>query len=140
MITSSADINDRLDGTDSQRAYDLAAAHMPSVTGLSTAVVFKTNDLASTAAVIDEIRALPRIDHVDSPTRPSRTGWSRRHLVRGGVVHEDRPTDDRGHSGGDREDRRGASVDAHCRSPSAVIRSSMATCPRPKASVWPQPS
>ena len=67
MVTSSADINDRLDGTDSQRAYDLAAAHMPSVTGLSTTVVFKTNDLASTAAVVDEIRALPRIDHVDSP-------------------------------------------------------------------------
>jgi putative drug exporter of the RND superfamily len=67
MVTSSADIDDRLDGSDSQRAYDLAAAHMPSVSGLSTAVVFKTNDLASTAAVIDEIRALPRIDHVDSP-------------------------------------------------------------------------
>ncbi|MEP7115387.1 MAG: MMPL family transporter, partial [Ilumatobacteraceae bacterium] len=67
MVTSSADINDRLDGSDSQRAYDLAAAHMPSVSGLSTAVVFKTTDLASTAAVIDEIRALPRIDHVDSP-------------------------------------------------------------------------
>ena len=31
-ITSSADINDRLDGSDSQRAYDLAAAHMPSAT------------------------------------------------------------------------------------------------------------
>jgi putative drug exporter of the RND superfamily len=67
MVSSSADINDRLDGSDSQRAYDLAAAHMPSVSGLTTAVVFKTNDLASTAAVIDEIRALPRIDHVDSP-------------------------------------------------------------------------
>jgi putative drug exporter of the RND superfamily len=67
MVTSSADINDRLDGSDSQRAYDLAAAHMPSVSGLNTAVVFKTNDLASTAVVIDEIRALPRIDHVDSP-------------------------------------------------------------------------
>src|SRR6478752_2839724 len=57
MVTSSADINDRLDGSDSQRAYDLAAAHMPSVSGLSTAVVFKTNDLNSTAAIIDEIRA-----------------------------------------------------------------------------------
>ena len=66
-VTSSADINDRLDGSDSQRAYDLAAAHMPSVTGLTTAVVFKTDNLASTAAVVDEIRALPRIDHVDSP-------------------------------------------------------------------------
>ena len=67
MITSKADVNDRLDGSDSQRAYDLAAAHMPSATGFSTSVVFKTNDLASTTAVIDEIRALPRIDHVDSP-------------------------------------------------------------------------
>jgi RND superfamily putative drug exporter len=67
MVTSSADINDRLDGTDSQRAYDLAAAHMPSVSGLRTTVVFKATDLASTAAVVDEIRALPRIDHVDSP-------------------------------------------------------------------------
>jgi putative drug exporter of the RND superfamily len=67
MVTSSADINDRLDGSDSQRAYDLAAEHMPSVSGLSTAVVFKTNDLSTTAAVIDEIRALPRVDHVDSP-------------------------------------------------------------------------
>ena len=67
MVTSSADINDRLDGSDSQRAYDLAAAHMPSVTGLSTTVVFKTDNLASTAAVLDEIRALPRIDHVDGP-------------------------------------------------------------------------
>jgi RND superfamily putative drug exporter len=67
MVTSSVDIEDRLDGSDSQRAYDLAAAHMPSVSGLSTAVVFKTTDLDSTAAVIDEIRALPRIDHVDSP-------------------------------------------------------------------------
>ncbi|HEY0518754.1 MAG TPA: MMPL family transporter, partial [Ilumatobacteraceae bacterium] len=67
MVHTNADINDRLDGSDSQRAYDLAAAHMPSVTGLSTAVVFKTNDLASTTAFIDEIRALPRIDHVDSP-------------------------------------------------------------------------
>ena len=67
MITSSVDINDRLDGSDSQRAYDLAEAHMPSVSGLNTAIVFKTDDLASTAAVIDEIRALPRIDHVDSP-------------------------------------------------------------------------
>ncbi len=67
VVTSSAGINDRLDGTDSQRAYDLAEAHMPSVSGLRTAVVFKSNDLASTAAVIDEIRALPRIDHVDSP-------------------------------------------------------------------------
>ena len=67
MVTSSADINDRLDGSDSQRAYDLAADHMPSVTGIGTTVVFKTNDLASTAAVVDEIRALPRIDHVDSP-------------------------------------------------------------------------
>ena len=75
MITSSADINDRLDGSDSQRAYDLAAAHMPSVTGLSTPVVFKTNDLGSTAAVIDEIRALPRIDHVDSPVdHPEQVG------------------------------------------------------------------
>ena len=55
MVTSSVDINDRLDGSDSQRAYDLAAAHMPSVSGLNTAVVFKTNDLNSTAAVIDEI-------------------------------------------------------------------------------------
>jgi RND superfamily putative drug exporter len=67
MVTSSADINDRLDGSDSQRAYDLAAAHMPSVTGIGTTVVFKTNDLASTSAVVEEIRALPRIDHVDSP-------------------------------------------------------------------------
>ena len=67
MVTSSADINNRLDGSDSQRAYDLATAHMPSITGISTAVVFKTDDLASTAAVVDEIRALPRIDHVDSP-------------------------------------------------------------------------
>ena len=92
MVTSSADINDRLDGSDSQRAYDLAAAHMPSVSGLSTAVVFKTNDLESTAAVIDEIRALPRIDHVDSPHRSSRTGRSRRHLVRRGVVPAYRPT------------------------------------------------
>ena len=40
---------------------------MPSVTGFGSTVVFKTNDLASTAAVVDEIRALPRIDHVDSP-------------------------------------------------------------------------
>ncbi|HEX2782617.1 MAG TPA: hypothetical protein VHN36_03455, partial [Ilumatobacteraceae bacterium] len=47
-ITSSADINDRLDGSDSQRAYDLAAAHLPSVTGFSASVVFKTNDLGST--------------------------------------------------------------------------------------------
>ena len=67
MVKSSVDINDRLDGSDSQRAYDLAEAHMPSVSGLNTAVVFKTSDLNSTAAVIDEIRALPRIDHVDSP-------------------------------------------------------------------------
>src|SRR3954454_24738950 len=67
MVHTSADINNRLDGSDSQRAYDLAAAHMPSITGMSTPVVFKTNDLASTAAVVDEIRALPRIDHVDSP-------------------------------------------------------------------------
>ena len=75
MVTSTADINDRLDGSDSQRAYDLAAAHMPSVTGLSTAVVFKTNDLASTTAVIDQIRALPRIDHVDSPVdHPEQVG------------------------------------------------------------------
>jgi RND superfamily putative drug exporter len=75
MITSSADINDRLDGSDSQRAYDLAATHMPSVAGLSSAVVFKTNDLASTTAVVDEIRALPRIDHVDSPVdHPEQVG------------------------------------------------------------------
>jgi putative drug exporter of the RND superfamily len=67
MVHTNADINDRLDGSDSQRAYDLAAAHMPSVTGFSTTVVFKTNDLASTAAVVDEIRKLPRIDHVDGP-------------------------------------------------------------------------
>jgi putative drug exporter of the RND superfamily len=74
-IHSSADINDRLDGSDSQRAYDLATAHMPSVSGLSSPVVFKTNDLASTAAVIDEIRALPRIDHVDSPVdHPEQVG------------------------------------------------------------------
>ena len=92
MVTSSADVNDRLDGTDSQRAYDLAEAHMPSVSGLSTTVVFKTNDLASTAAVIDEIRALPRIDHVDSPIdHPEQVGPGR-HLVRRGVVHEERPT------------------------------------------------
>ena len=52
MVTSSAGINDRLNGSDSQRAYDLATAHMPSVTGLSTAVVFKTNDIGSTAAVM----------------------------------------------------------------------------------------
>ena len=75
MITSKADVNDRLDGSDSQRAYDLAAAHMPSATGFSTSVVFKTNDLASTTAVIDEIRALPRIDHVDSPVdHPEQVG------------------------------------------------------------------
>ena len=75
MVHSSADINNRLEGSDSQRAYDLAAAHMPSITGLSTAVVFKTNDLASTAAVVDEIRALPRIDHVDSPVdHPEQVG------------------------------------------------------------------
>jgi putative drug exporter of the RND superfamily len=67
MVTTSADINNRLDGSDSQRAYDLATAHMPSITGISTAVVFKTDNLASTTAVVDEIRALPRIDHVDSP-------------------------------------------------------------------------
>ena len=67
MVTSTADINDRLDGSDSQRAYDLAAAHMPSVTGISTTVVFKTTDLQLTAAVVDEIAALPRIDHVDGP-------------------------------------------------------------------------
>ncbi|HEY7625684.1 MAG TPA: MMPL family transporter [Ilumatobacteraceae bacterium] len=67
MVTSSADVDDRLDGTDSQRAYDLAAAHMPGITGYTTAVVFKTGDLAATAAVVDEIRALPRIDHVDAP-------------------------------------------------------------------------
>jgi len=67
MVHTRADINNRLDGSDSQRAYDLAAAHMPSITGPTTAVVFKTDDLASTAAVIDEIRALPRVDHVDSP-------------------------------------------------------------------------
>ena len=75
MITSSADINDRLEGSDSQRAYDLAAAHMPSVTGFGASVVFKTNDVASTAAVVDEIRALPRIDHVDSPVdHPAQVG------------------------------------------------------------------
>ncbi|MGZ4805430.1 MAG: MMPL family transporter [Ilumatobacteraceae bacterium] len=75
MITSSVDVHDRLDGSDSQRAYDLAAAHMPSATGFSTSVVFKTDDLASTAAVIDEIRALPRIDHVDSPVdHPEQVG------------------------------------------------------------------
>jgi RND superfamily putative drug exporter len=67
MVTSTADINDRLDGSDSQRAYDLAAAHMPSVTGISTTVVFKTTDLELTAAVVDEIAALPRIDHVEGP-------------------------------------------------------------------------
>ena len=67
MVTSTADINDRLDGSDSQRAYDLAAAHMPSVTGISTTVVFKATDLELTAAVVDEIAALPRIDHVDGP-------------------------------------------------------------------------
>jgi len=67
MVTSTADIDNRLDGSDSQRAYDLAATHMPSVTGIDTTVVFKTTDLASTAAVVDEIRALPRIDHVDAP-------------------------------------------------------------------------
>jgi RND superfamily putative drug exporter len=67
MIHSSADIHDRLDGTDSQQAYDLAAAHMPSVTGFSSTVVFQTDDLTSTAAIVDEIRALPRIDHVDGP-------------------------------------------------------------------------
>jgi RND superfamily putative drug exporter len=67
MVTSTADINDRLDGTDSQRAYDLASAHMPSVAGESATVVFKTADLASTAAVVDEIAALPRVDHVDGP-------------------------------------------------------------------------
>ncbi len=66
-ITSTADINDRLDGSDSQRAYDLAAAHLPSVAGFSASIVFKTNDLGSTGAVVEEVRALPRIDHVDSP-------------------------------------------------------------------------
>jgi RND superfamily putative drug exporter len=75
MMTSTADINDRLDGSDSQRAYDLAAAHMPSVTGIGTTVVFKTMDLASTAAVVDEIAALPRIDHVDGPVdHPEQVG------------------------------------------------------------------
>jgi RND superfamily putative drug exporter len=74
-ITSSADINDRLPGSDSQRAYDLAAAHLPSVTGYSASIVFKTNDLGSTEAVVDEIRALPRIDHVDSPVdHPDQVG------------------------------------------------------------------
>lgn len=75
IVTSSADINNRLDGSDSQRAYDLAAAHMPSVTGLTTTVVFKTNNLASTAVVVDEIGALPRIDHVDGPVdHPEQVG------------------------------------------------------------------
>jgi RND superfamily putative drug exporter len=40
---------------------------MPSVTGISTTVVFKTSNLELTAAVVDEIAALPRIDHVDGP-------------------------------------------------------------------------
>ncbi|HSB87879.1 MAG TPA: MMPL family transporter [Ilumatobacteraceae bacterium] len=66
-VTSGVDVNDRLDGADSQRAYDLAAVHMPGIAGSSTTVVFKTDDLAATAAVVDEIRALPRIDHVDGP-------------------------------------------------------------------------
>jgi hypothetical protein len=61
MASSSFDVNDRLDGSDAQRAYDLAAAHMPSVTGISTTVVFKTDELALTAAVVREISALPRI-------------------------------------------------------------------------------
>jgi RND superfamily putative drug exporter len=75
MVTSSADIHDRLPGSDSQRAYDLAANHMPSVTGFSSTVVFKTNDLASTTAVVDEVRSLPRVDHVDSPVdHPEQVG------------------------------------------------------------------
>ena len=75
MINSSADINDRLDGSDSPRAYDLADAHMPSVTGLGTTVVFKTSDLALTVTTVDEIRALPGIDHVDGPAdHPEQVG------------------------------------------------------------------
>lgn len=38
-------------------------------------MVFKTNDLASTAAVVAEIAALPRIDHVDGPAdHPEQVG------------------------------------------------------------------
>ena len=40
----------------------------------STTVVFKTADLATTAAVVAEISALPRVDDVDGPlTTPSRS-------------------------------------------------------------------
>ena len=128
MVTSTADINDRLDGSDSQRAYDLAAAHMPWVPGLSTAVVFKTNDLASTTAVIDQIRALPRIDHVDSPVdHPEQVGpggisFSAVHFSRNGP-----PT----------IDDTAAQIS---RSPSAAIPSSTVKCRPPRASGWPPQS
>lgn len=75
MMTSQVKVDDRLNGSDSQRAYDLAAAHLPGMTGMETTVVFKTNDLTSTEAVVDEIRSLPRIDHVDSPVdHPEQVG------------------------------------------------------------------
>jgi putative drug exporter of the RND superfamily len=67
MVHTSVNVDDRLDGSDSQQAYDLAAKHMPSATGVDTTIVFKTNDLALTAAVVDELRALPRVERIDAP-------------------------------------------------------------------------
>jgi hypothetical protein len=74
MVHTSADIDNRLDGSDSQRAYDLARRTMPSITGPTTAVVFKTDD-PRVHRGRDRRDTRPAANRPRrQPDRPSRTG------------------------------------------------------------------
>ena len=64
----------RLEGTDSQRAYDLLGDEMPERSGESATVVFhdpagidRPEAKAAIGAYLDDVRALPRVASVSSP-------------------------------------------------------------------------
>jgi RND superfamily putative drug exporter len=70
--------NFRLPGTESQRAYDLLAAHFPAAKGDTDQIVFKAREgkltdaqnRAAIAAALNKVKAAPDVGSVDSPFGP----------------------------------------------------------------------
>src|SRR3954454_22614190 len=70
--------NFRLPGTESQRAYDLLAAHFPAAKGDTDQIVFKARqgkltdpqNRAAITAALSKVKAAPDVGGVDSPFSP----------------------------------------------------------------------
>jgi len=91
----------RLPGTESQRAYDLLAAHFPAAKGDTDQIVFKARNgkltdpqnKAAIAAALKKVTAAPSVGSVDSPFSP-RGQVTKNGVIGVGQINYDKSTND----------------------------------------------